>query len=167
MIRCLALSLLLLVPACGGGGGGTVVPATVPVRLTAAPLDLGPATSEVELVVQIDAATTESPVLLQLAIELPPALAFAASDRLLPSANAATLDGELQGNRLVVLCGDAQNPVANVLAKGPLFRVRLVTATPRQVGTHEVRLIELRAAAADGSRLPTDAAPTIVPVTLR
>jgi hypothetical protein len=166
MIRRLSFSLLLLVPACGGGGGGTVTPVGAPVRLQATALDLGPATSEAELVVRL-ADTTESPALMRLAVELPPALALAANDRLLPVALLPTLEGEAQGNRLLVLCGDARNPVAGSIPNGALFRVRLVAAVPRQVGTHQIKLVDLQASASDGSRLPVDGAPVLVPVTLR
>jgi hypothetical protein len=45
--------------------------------------------------------------------------------------------------------------------------VRLVTASPRQVGTHQVRLTGLLAAASDGARLPVDTGATVVTVTVR
>lgn len=161
-------SFLLLLAACGGGGGGGVVtPVTAPLALTAAPLDLGPATSEVELVVQLATDGGQAPVLLQVAIELPPALTLASGTRLLPARNLPTLDRELTSNQLLVVCGDAQNADAGPLAEGPLFRVRLVAATPRQVGTHAVRLTGLLASAADGSRLTVATEPAVVAVQLR
>jgi len=160
--------LVLLVPACGGGGGGGVVtPLTVPVTLQADPLDLGPATSEAELVVQLATDSGQAPVLLQVAVELPPALALAPGTRLLPARSLPTLDGEASSNRLLVLCGDAQNADAAPLGKGPLFRVRLVAASPRQTGTHSVRLTGLLASAADGTPLTVATEPIEVPVRLR
>lgn len=167
MHRYLAPAILLSLSACGGGGGGTVAPVTVPVRLQADALDLGPSTSSAELVVRLASETTEAPVLVQATIELPPALTLAAVDRLLPVAALPTLDGEWRDGQFVVICGDAQNAVAAPLPRGPLFRVRLVATSPRQPGTYELRLIELRAAAADGTRLPIDTAPSVVSVTLR
>lgn len=159
---------LLCLSACGGGGGGgTVAPVAVPVRLDAAPLDLGPAVTATELLVRLADDTTEAPALLQVAVELPPALALPASDRLVAATPVPNLDGEPRDGRFVVLCGDARNPDAAALPKGPLFRLRLVTATPRQPGTYELRLVDLEAAAADGRRLPVHTEATVVPVTIR
>ncbi len=159
--------LLLLVPACGGSGGGTVTQVSVPVSLQADALDLGPATSEAELVVRLAGDVAETPVLLQVEVELPPALLLAATNRLLPAASLVTLDGEVHEGRLRVICGDAQNPTAAPLAKGPLFRVRLVAATPRQPGTYAVRLSGLLAATAAGTRVAVATEATVVTVTLR
>ncbi|MBX3464077.1 MAG: hypothetical protein KF830_12965 [Planctomycetes bacterium] len=163
-----AVPLLLFVPACGGGGGGgSTPPAALPVRLAAAPLDVGPATTAVDLVVELADATSIAPVLLQVAIELPPALALAPADRLQAIAGVPDLDGETKDGRFVVLCGDARNPAAAPLAKGPLFRLRLVTSTPRQLGVHQIRLRDLRAADSAGTNLAVDPAPALVAVTVR
>lgn len=161
-----SLALLLLLPACGGGGG-TVVPVTTQVRLEAAPLDLGANVSAAELAVALPTDVGAAAVLVRVAVELPPALALAATDRLAAATTLPDLDGELQDGRFVVLCGDARNAGAAPLPKGELFRLRLVTATPRQTGTFEVRLTELQAAAADGTPLPVATTPTVVPVRIR
>lgn len=167
MRACLSATILLTFVACGGSGGGTVAPATVPVRLQADALDLGATVHAADLVVRLASDTTETPVLVQASIELPSALALPPTDRLQAIAALPTLDGEALSGRFLVVCGDTQNVVAAPLPRGPLFRLRLVAATPRQHGTFEVRITELRAAAADGTRLPVEAAPTVVPVTLR
>jgi hypothetical protein len=158
--------LLLLCSACGGGGGGGTPPSSNPARLAADDLDLGPQTQSAELVVRLDDAPV-LPTLLQVAIELPSALVLPSADRLIAAAPVVTLDGEMQDERFVVLCGDAQNPDASPMPRGPLFRLRLLTSTPRQPGTHAIRLHEVRAAAEDGTVIATDANPVTVNVTIR
>jgi hypothetical protein len=162
------LSSLLLLAACGGGGGGDAAPpATQPMRLTATALDLGPATSSAELVVSLPDTPTGSPVLLQVAIELPPALVLAAGAPLQAATNLVHLEGEWHDGRYLVLCGDAQNRIAAPLPTGALFRLRLAAATPRQVGQHEIRLLDLRATDSVGTRLPVATDPLLIPVTVR
>ncbi len=166
--RCSLLSLPCLVVACGGGGAaGTTPPTTLTARLAAAAVDLGPAVQSADIVVQLASSPAEGPSLLEVAIELPPALTLPASDRLQAATALATLDGDFVGNRFVVLCGDAQNPAASTLAVGPLFRLRITPSLPRQVGTFTVRLHNLRAATRTGQPVPVETSPTVVDVTVR
>ncbi|HEX5051440.1 MAG TPA: hypothetical protein VFZ65_06680 [Planctomycetota bacterium] len=168
MPRCPVLLALLLVPACGGSsGGGATPPAAAPARLTAADLDLGPATTSADLVVGLATTTEPAPVLLQFAVELPSALSVAPTDRLQAAVPLATLDGDFKDGRFVVLCGDGQNANASALQVGPLLRLRLVTATPRQPGTYTILLRDLRAATNDGGASAATTEPTSVQVTIR
>ncbi len=166
-MRSALLPVLLLCAACGGGGGSSeVTPSTAPARLAADDLDLGPATTTAELVVRLADAPT-LPALLEVAIELPNALTLPADHRLLPAVAVPTLDGDFKDGRFVVVCGDAENPVANLLQRGPLFRLQLVTSTPRQPGTYTIRLHDLRAVASDGKDIEVEGNPTSVNVTVR
>ncbi|MEO6595678.1 MAG: hypothetical protein ABIP94_13070 [Planctomycetota bacterium] len=167
MVRRPVLLAFLLVSACGGGGGGPTPPIAAPARLAATDLDLGPATTSAELLVSLATTTVPAPVLLEVAVELPPALTMTANERLLAVAPVATLDGDFVSGRFVVICGDAQNPVAQPLQPGPLFRLRLATAVPRQPGTYTILLRNLRAAASDGSASAAQTEPTSVKVTIR
>jgi hypothetical protein len=166
------LCALLPVAACGGGGGSA--PASVPgataARLAAAAVEIGPAANaHGELEVRLEAVPSDGPCLLELAVDLPPAVTVPATDRLAPATPAPlpTLDGDFVGAAFHVLCGDAANAAAAPLAVGPLFRLRLVAATPRQPGTHRVRLRPLRAATAPGAAAPFDVAPLDVDVVVR
>lgn len=165
--RCVCLSTLALA-ACGGGGGGGVSPPPVSTasRLTAAPVQFAAGATSAELSVGMVAATTDAPALLQVEVELPAALTLPATDRLHAVATMPNLDGDWKQGRFVVLCGDASNQDAAPLASGTLFRLRLEPTLPRQVGTHVVRLRELRAATAGGHSSPVDNTPVEVAVEL-
>ncbi|MBM4063004.1 MAG: hypothetical protein FJ265_18200 [Planctomycetes bacterium] len=165
MLRPPALLCCLCLAACGGGGGGGSAVA-VPMRLAASPLDLGPATTAADLEVALADRGSAAPVLLEVAVELPAALAFA-TEPLVALQPAPTLDGGTVAGRYVVVCGDARNKAAQPLQQGPLFRLRLVTASPRQPGTHRITLRNLRAAQQDGSPAPVEATPTAVDVVVR
>jgi len=165
MLRAVPLSFLLC--ACGGGGGGGGPGVALPVRLAAADLDFAPSVSSGELLVQLAELPTSVPVLLQVAIELPPTLALAPGDPLLPAQTLVTLRGEMHGGRYVVVCGDDQNRQALPLRTGPLFSLRLVTSTPRQLGTHTITLRDLRAARSDGSDAGGDVNPAVATVMVR
>lgn len=167
MLRRALLSALVLLPACGGGSSGPVAPVGTPLRLEADALDLGPATTTAELTVRLAGEPQLSPVALQVAVELPPALLLAAGSKLVPATPLATLDGDVIDGRFLIVCGDAQNVVAAQLAKGPLFRVRLATSTPRQTGTFQVQLTGLRASTAGGEPVAVEATPTVVQVVIR
>jgi hypothetical protein len=148
-----AISALL---GCGGSGGGSRVvdpPQLAAARLAAADLTLGPAPAEGELVVRL-ASAPDAPSLLQVAIELPPELTLAPTDRLRAIAPVRDLDGDFVDGRFVVLCGDGQDQNAPALAPGDLFRVRLVPTLPRTPGTYAVRLVAARAATASGQPVP-------------
>ena len=78
-----------------------------------------------------------------------------------------TLDGDVVDGRFKVICGDGQNPIANLLPRGPLFRLQLVTTEPRQQGSHTIRLNSLRAVASDGTPIAAETNPTEVVVIVR
>ncbi|MCC7395428.1 MAG: hypothetical protein IT455_00010 [Planctomycetes bacterium] len=158
--------LPLLLAACGGGGGGSVSPppVTTASRLTAPPVSIVAGSNGAELVVDLVAATSTAPALLQLEVELPAALTLPANDRLRAVAAVPNLDGDWKQGRFVVLCGDASNQDAAPLPSGTLFRLRLEATLPRQVGSHVVRLRELRAATAGGHSAPVDGTPVEVQV---
>lgn len=167
-MRCaVPFAVLSVLAACGGGGGGGGAPATTPTRLSAAALDLGPATTEAELAVQLAATPAQPPVLLEVAVELPAGLTLASGNPLVATQSTPTLDGGTVGGRYVVVCGDAKNKAATPLQPGPLFRVRVQTTTPRQTGTYSITLRNLRASNSDGSAAAVDPNPTIVSVTVR
>jgi hypothetical protein len=167
MLRCV-FAMMLSLAACGGGGGGggQVVP-VAPTRLLASDLDLGPSVAQGDLVVRLTAAPDPAPVLLQVAIELPPQLTLPANDRLVAVAPLSDLDGDFTGGRFVVLCGDAKNQNAPPLAVGDLFRLRLQPSLPRQPGTYTVRLRQVRAASRAGEELATETEPVTATVIVR
>jgi hypothetical protein len=166
-MRCaVQIASLLLLSACGGGGGGGGSPAATPTRLAAAALDLGPATTETELAVQL-AATPAPPALLEVAIELPAGITIANGNALVAAQSAPTLDGGMVAGRYVVVCGDAHNQTAAALQPGPLFRVRLQTTNPRRTGSYSITLRNLRAANSDGTTAAVDPNPTVVSVIVR
>jgi len=155
---------LLLLAACGGGGGGTPVLPSEPTRLLASDLDLGPAVTQGDLLVRLSTVPEPAPVLLQVAIELPPQLTLPVSDRLLAARPLPTLDGDFVGGRFVVVCGDAQNENAAPLLTGDLFRLRLQPTSPRQPGTYTVRLQQVRAASRSGEEVAAE--PSVVSATV-
>jgi hypothetical protein len=154
--------------ACGGGGGGGgAAPVGDATRLAADAAEIAPAALATELLVRLARSPAVAPTLLELAVVLPPQLVLPAGARLQAAAPLANLDGDVVGNRFVVLCGDAQNEAAAPLAVGPLFRLRLQAASPRQPGEYTVRLESVRAASRTGEALPVDPAPVDVRVTVR
>lgn len=171
MPRSLVLLLSIGLAACGGGGGGgggaPGEPIATTARLDAASAELAPNATVTEIVVRLAGAPAAAPCLLELAVELPPALTLPPTERLAAIAPLATLDGDFVGERFVVLCGDAVNRDATALAIGPLFRLRVSASTPRLVGTHSLQLRPLRAATRDGAEVPVETAPTRVDVLVR
>jgi hypothetical protein len=162
-----AALLTCVLSACGGGGGGgPKPPANVEARLDAPSLDLGPATTAAELAVAL-AFGGAAPSLLEVAVELPPALVVAEGEPLLAAQPVHTLRGGSHDNHYRIVCGDAATRDGAPLAAGPLFRLRLATATPRQVGTFELVLRDLRAVASDGSAVAAATQPRVVTVTVR
>lgn len=165
-MRALLWSSLLVLAACGGGGGGGSVDVRNPVRLAAAKVEIGGASTGGELAVTLPGAPAGDPALLELTVELPAALQLATNplhaDRTLP-----TLDGNLVDGKFVVVCGDAHNKAAAALTAGGLFRLGFLCTTPRQVGTHSIRLAVRRAAANDGTVVPVDPNPVLVDVVVR
>lgn len=160
------LTLSLLAACGGGGGGGGTPPATLPLRLTAEPLVFPAGTSSAELVVSLDAPASAGAVLAEVAIELPPGLAIAAGSPLRAAQPLVSLDGHGTGTRYQVLVGDARNASGQLLPRGALFRLQLVTSAPRQSGTSTVRLTGTRIAASDGSAVAVDSDPVEVPVSI-
>ncbi|MGB3965094.1 MAG: hypothetical protein WBO45_00070, partial [Planctomycetota bacterium] len=152
-----------------GGGGGTVTPppASGNARLAADAVEIGSAATVADVTVQLASAPAEGACLLQVAVELPPELTLPANDRLQAAQPLPTLDGDFAAGRFVVLCGDAQNVAAANLALGPLFRLRLTPASPRQPGTYTVRFVGLKASTRDGTAVPADTNPTVVSVIVR
>jgi len=165
MLRAPLVSSLLLLSACGGGGGSPSAVST-PIRLSAAALEVAPTATSAELVVQLSEAPAPAPVLIEVAIELPPGLVLT-EDPLQAAQPAPTLDGGLVDGRYRVVCGDARNKSALPLQVGPLFRMRVTTAVPRQVGTYSITLRNLRAAQSNGEAVAVDPNPTVVSVTVR
>lgn len=166
MLRTLPIPALCLLTACGGGGGGGGgPPASLPVRLTAAPLTLASGASAGQLELAL-ASTTDTPVLVQFALVLPSALAVAATDALAPAQPLPTLDGERKDDRYVVVCGDARNRSAEPLRSGPLCTVQLQATSPRRPGTYTVLVRDLLAARSDGSAAPVETAPLAVRVAI-
>jgi hypothetical protein len=108
-----------------------------------------------------------APALLQVAIELPPALTIAPGASLQPGQPLATLRGETVNGRYLVVCGDDRNREALPLQNGLLFSLRLATATPRQLGTFAITLRDLLAAKSDSSNADGDVNPVIATVTVR
>src|SRR5689334_7810679 len=161
--------LVLALAACGGGGGATVSQhATAEARLAAANVEIGPAATGVDLEVTLASVPAQPPVLLQVAVELPAGLALPETNRLHAIAPLPDLDGDFAGNRFVVVAGDAHNVAPAPLAVGPLFRLRVVPATPRVPGTYTVHFTELRAASRDGEApVPVTTVPTSVDVVVR
>lgn len=156
--------VLLLLSACGGGGGGPPVQPTEPTRLLASDLELGPTVTQGDLVVRLSTAPEPAPVLLQVAIELPPQLTLPTNERLLAARPLPTLEGDFRGGRFVVMCGDAANENAASLLPGDLFRLRLQPTLPRQPGIYTVRLQQVRAASRDGVEVAAE--PTVVAATV-
>ncbi|MBL8754182.1 MAG: hypothetical protein JNK15_12850, partial [Planctomycetes bacterium] len=149
------------------GGAAPPAPVGTETRLQAAPQTIGPAVTTVELVVDLASVPAAEPTLLQVAVELPPQLTFAASNRLLPARTLATLDGDFVDARFVVMCGDAQNVPAAALGLGPLFKLRLQPTSPRVPGTWQVRLHHLRASTRDGQPVAVDPNPAVVDVVVQ
>ncbi len=168
MPRRRVLPLLALAASCGGGGGSVVVtPAGPTASLAAADVEIGPAVAAADVTVRLASSPELAPSLLQVAVALPPQLVLPANDRLQAAVPLATLDGGVVGDRFVVLCGDAHNPGAAPLALGPLFRLRLQPASPRQPGTYTVRFENVRAATRTGEAVPVDPAPVTATVVVR
>jgi hypothetical protein len=160
--------VLLLAAACGGGGGGTaVVQPTAPARLAVDGATIAATANGADLLVRLAALPSPAPALLELAIELPRELTLPVDGRLAAAVSLATLDGDFHGGRFVVLCGDAQNRDAAPLQVGPLFRLRLQPAAPRQPGTYSVRVSNRRAAGIGGEDLPIDAEAITVQVVVQ
>jgi len=157
----LMLPALLLLAACGGGGGGgaTINTST---RLSGIDVEFGPTTTTADLVVSLTNLPSPAPVLLQVVIELPAALAIAPTDPLQAVQAIPTLRGARTGGRYIVVCGDDHNPEGVPLQNGDLFRLRLVTTTPRQVGTHAITLSQLLVAQNNGIQAVADSNPTAV-----
>lgn len=167
MLRACVLAVpALLLGSCGGGGGGTAA-AAAPLRLAANAVVLAGSATTGELAVSLPASAASAAALLEINFELPPAVTVAGLEPLQPLQPMPTLDGSLASGRYRVLCGDAQNQVANALSSGPLFRLRLQATNPRQVGSHEVRMFAVSAARSDGGRIAVDVNPTVVSVTLQ
>jgi hypothetical protein len=158
--------VVVALAACGGGGSATVSPqASTEARLAAANVEIGPAATGVDLEVDLVSVPNQPPVLLQVAVELPAGLALPATDRLHAVAPLPDLAGDFKDNRFVVVAGDGHNVGAEPLAVGPLFRLRVVPATPRVPGTYTVRFTDLRAASRDGEApVPVTTVPTSVDV---
>jgi len=165
-MRAALLPAVLLFSACGGGGGGGTSVAA-PVRLSVPDLDLGPATTSAELLVQFAQPPATGTALLQVAIELPPALTIAPGAPLQPGQPLATLKGEMVSGRYLVVCGDDRNREALPLRTGLLFSLRLATTTPRQVGTFQITLRDLLAARSDSSNADGDVNPVVATVIVR
>ena len=166
MLRAALFPALLLFSACGGGGGGGPT-VTAAVRLAAVDIDLAASTTSAELAVSLVHQSTTAPAMLQVAIELPPALTVALGDPLSAAQPLITLKGELRNGRYLVVLGDDRNRDALPLANGPLFRLRLATTTPRQVGTFQITLRDLLAAQSGGAPADFDVNPATATVTIR
>ncbi|MCR9247874.1 MAG: hypothetical protein NXI31_22830 [bacterium] len=164
--RVLGLLLCGAIAGCGGGGGGggNVAP---PARVASADLEIASNTTVAELAVAVTDLPTPPPALMEVVIDLPPALTVAPTDPLTKVQAVPTLAGNRRGNQFVVICGDDQNPTAATLTNGELFRLRLVVTAPRQPGTHEITLRDAILARGDGSEAATESAPQIVSVTVR
>jgi hypothetical protein len=169
MSRTLSCVALAVLAACGGGGGGGNPPPPVnaALALAAADAEIGTGATTTELLVRLVAAPTVAPCLLEAAFELPPQLTMPANDRLAAAVPLVDLDGELDGARFRVLCGDAHNANASPLAVGPLFRLRVQAASPRVPGTYTVALRQVRAATREGVEVPVETAPTLATVIVR
>lgn len=163
----LAAGLLLLTSSCGGGGGGSGPAAGNPARLAATGLVLAPTATTGELSVSLADLPATAPVLVQITIELPPALTVAATDPLVAVQPVERLDGNRKGNVYRVVCGDDRNPQGTPLQNGELFRLRLVATTPRQIGDHVILLREPILALSDGAAADTDPNPVTVTATVR
>ncbi|MCU0866489.1 MAG: hypothetical protein MUC36_22115 [Planctomycetes bacterium] len=162
------VSIWLCVAACGGGGGGGAVLPSAPTRLLATDLELGPTVNQGDVVVRLSSVPDPAPVLLQVAIEIPPQLSLpAGGERLLAAAPLVDLDGDFVDGRFVVMCGDARNANAVPLAVGDLFRLRLQPSLPRQPGTYTVRLRQVLAASRDGAAVAAETETISATVTVR
>ncbi|MCA8948840.1 MAG: hypothetical protein KDE27_05015 [Planctomycetes bacterium] len=160
------LVLALVFAACGGGGGGGT-PVGPTARLASAEVEFGATATSAELAIALADLPVPAPTLMQVTIELPAALAVAPSDPLRAVQAVPTLQGARQGNRFVVVCGDDQNQAGTPLQNGELFRLRLATVSPRQVGTHTIVLRELVLAQNDGTEAPVDGTPVSVTAVVR
>lgn len=167
-MRCVVLlASLLLLPACGGGGGGSSTPpANEPIRLSAAAVEFGPATTTAELTVSLDAVGPVAPALAKVDIELPAGVMLA-TEPLAAAQPLLTWNGAMVDGLYRVVCGDDRNQNPALLQPGPLFRLRLTTAVPRQVGSYTITLRGLQVARANGDDANTDPNPTTVSVTVR
>lgn len=167
-MRCVVLlASLLVIPACGGGGGGgSTPPATEPIRLSAAAVEFGPATTTAELTVSLDSIGAVAPALAKVDIELPAGVVLAA-EPLVAAQPLLAWTGAMVDGRYRVVCGDDRNANAVLLQPGPLFRLRLTTAVPRQAGSFTITLRGLQVARANGDDATTDPNPTTVSVTVR
>jgi hypothetical protein len=162
------LTIWLCVAACGGGGGGGAVLPSAPTRLLATDLELGPTVNQGDVVVRLSSVPDPAPVLLQVAIEIPPQLALpSGGERLLAASPLVDLDGDFVGGRFVVMCGDARNANATPLAVGDLFRLRLQPSLPRQPGTYTVRLRQVLASSRDGAAVAAETDTISAVVTVR
>jgi hypothetical protein len=151
----------VLLAACGGGGGGNAG-LTTSTRLSSAGVEFSPTATAADLIVSLTDLASPAPVLLQVVIELPAALTVSQTSPLQAIQSTPTLHGAKVDGHYVVVCGDAQNPEGVPLQEGELFRLRLVTTTPRQVGSHEIALSQLLLAQSDGSKATTEPDPTVV-----
>jgi hypothetical protein len=169
MVRLLLLVACALPASCGGGGGGSATtPVAADARLAAESIEIGAGAAFADVTVTLASAPAEGTTLLQVDVVLPPQLTLPASERLQPARPLVTLDGDAVDGTFRVICGDASNgATAANLALGPLFRLRIAPALPRQPGTWRVDLRNLRASTRGGAAVPVDTNPTIVDVTVR
>lgn len=171
MVPRAAIPCLLLLPAaCGGGGGagGQAPSLSGPARLAASPVEIPVGAPFVDVLVELAATPLPPPVLLQVAVDLPPGLSLPSTNRLQAATELATLDGDFVGERFVVLCGDGRNADAAPLQPGPLFRLRIAPSVPRTPGVYTMRLQDLRASSRDGKTpIAVETAPAIVEVAVR
>lgn len=156
----------ILLAGCGGSGGGGS-PAATPARLSTSAVEFAPSATTADLVVSLAQLPAPAPVLLQVAVELPPALTVAPADTLQPLQSVATLRGSKNGSRYVVVCGDDRSAAGAPLRTGALFRVRLLTTAPRQVGEHAITLRDVKLALGDGTEAASDPNPVVVTATVR
>lgn len=170
LLRTAVACLLLLPAACGGGGGGGGAAPRLsgPARLAASPVEIPVGAQFVDVLVELAAAPTPLPVLLQVGVDLPTGLALPPTNRLHAATALSTLDGDFVDNQFVILCGDARNADAEPLLPGPLFRLRVTPSVPRTPGVYTLRLQDLRAASPDGKTpIAVETTPTTVEVAVR
>lgn len=147
----------------GGGGGGVATPA----RLMTTGVEFGPASTAADLVISLQDLPTPAPVLLQVTIDLPAAVAVASNAPLAAVQATPTLRGAMHAGGYRVVCGDDRNPAGQPLQNGELFRVRLVTTQPRQNGQFEIVLRDLKAALGDGTPAAIDTNPITATANVR
>jgi hypothetical protein len=159
---------VLLLAACGGGGGGGdgTPPVTQSAAFTATTAPIAPSADGTDLIVALRSTASPAPALLQVDVELPPQLQLAQQQRLSAIAP-LSVDGDFDGERFVVLCGDSTNPSADPLPIGDLFRLRVQPSQPRQPGTYTIALRGLRAATSAGADVPLAAQTIPVTVTVQ